>query len=117
MSVNQGGWTLFYKNSNLSPVGESYNDMLLHPEGFLMAGDDITDDSVVGLSPLEGLRPVSLMAVPVDAMGSAFSAVYFEDVDVASSIVEMTDVIPGCNEYSSNFRIVETYAVSQGCHT
>ena len=50
MSVNQGGWTLFYKNSNLSPVGESYSELFIGAQGFLSSGDDITDASVVGVS-------------------------------------------------------------------
>ena len=108
MSVNKGGWTLFYKNSNAAPEGESYFDMLADAHGFLSSEEDVADADVVGVSPVEGLNPISLMAIPVDGPLSTNSAIYFDDADIAHSVVEVSDVIEGCNTYSTNFTLVET---------
>lgn len=109
MSVNKGGWTLFYKNSNAAPEGESYFDMLADAHGFLSSEEDVADADVVGVSPVEGLNPISLMAIPVNGPLSTNSAIYFDDADIAHSVVEVSDVIEGCNTYSTNFTLVETW--------
>ena len=108
MSVNKGGWTLFYKNSNAAPEGESYFDLLSDAHGFISSEDDIANATVVGVSPVEGFNPISLMAIPVDGPLSTNSAIYFADTDIAHSVVEVSDVIEGCNTYSTNFTLVET---------
>ena len=108
MSVNGGGWTLFYKNSADSEEGPSYASMLEAAAGFLSEDSDFSDTEVVGVSPHLGLNPISLMAMVVDDSEKKFSAVYFENEDVAESVIDLTDLIVGCNTYNQQFKLVET---------
>ena len=88
MSVNGGGWTLFYKNSDSAEQGNSYISLLEKAAGFVNEEVDIYEESVVGVSPVQGLRPISLMVVPVDSPISSISVIHLNDVDVAESIVD-----------------------------
>ena len=108
MSVNGGGWTLFYQNSADSEVEPSYASMLEAAAGFLSEDSDFSDTEVVGVSPHLGLNPISLMAMVVDDSEKKFSAVYFENEDVAESVIDLTDLIVGCNTYNQQFKLVET---------
>ena len=109
MSVNEGGWTLFYKNSASSEVGQSYASMLEAAAGFLDEDSDFSNSEVVGVSPHLGLNAISLMAMVVDDSEKKFSAVYFENEDVAESVIGLSDLIIGCNTYNQQFKLVETY--------
>ena len=95
---------MFYKNNNVLPEGSSYKDMLDNAQGFLTEDADLSDLSLVGVSPVSGLRPASLMAMPVDS-ADTFSAVYFYNPDVGESVVGLTDLITGCNTYQQNFTL------------
>lgn len=103
MSVNGGGWTLFYKNSDSAEQGNSYISLLENAAGFVNEEVDIYEDSVVGVSPVQGLRPISLMVVPVDSPSSSISVIHLNDVDVAESIVDPSNLIDGCNSYDKSF--------------
>ena len=116
MSVNSGGWTLFYKNSAIEEEGSSYVSMLENPEGFLSETTDFLDPDVVGVSPVSGLHPVSLMAMVVGDDSNRFSAVYFNNEDAAESVIGLTDLIVGCNTYEQQVSLVDTFS-SRSCLT
>lgn len=106
MSVNGGGWTLFYKNSDESEEGNSYTSFLETPSGFVKEDVDVYDSSVVGVSPVEGLHPISLMVMPVDSPASSISVIHFNNVDVAESVIDPANLVEGCNSYEGAFSFV-----------
>ena len=101
---------MFYKNSAIEEEGSSYVSMLENPEGFLSETTDFLDPDVVGVSPVSGLHPVSLMAMVVGDDSNRFSAVYFNNEDAAESVIGLTDLIVGCNTYEQQFSLVETFS-------
>lgn len=105
MSVNGGGWTLFYKNNNLDEEGNSYLNLLKSASGFISSEEDILSTTVKGVSPIAGLSPVSMMAMP---MGSnSFSSVDFGNFDIAETVLTATDVVEGENAYQVDMSYVE----------
>lgn len=108
MSVNGGGWTLFYKNNNLEAEGESYASLLVDAKGFITQGSDISSTTVVGVSPVDGLEPVAILSMPVDSTTNAFSVVNFDSVDIAESILLLTDLVEGENSYDVSMTFSET---------
>ena len=97
MSVNGGGWTMFYKNNNIAKEGYSYASLYDDAKGFITKTEDISSIKVVGVSPIEGLEAVAILAMPVDSVMNEFSAVNFYNVSVAESILTLDDLVDGEN--------------------
>ena len=98
MSVNGGGWTLFYKNNNIVEQGESYADMLGDSPAFITQSEDIDSTDVYGVSPIEGLGAVSMMAMPVGS--SSYTSVNFGDSSVAEKVLDVVALNEGENAFS-----------------
>ena len=98
MSVNGGGWTLFYKNNNFVEQGESYADMMGDSHAFITQSEDIDSTDVYGVSPIEGLGAVSMMAMPVGS--SSYTSVNFGDSSVAEKVLDVVALNEGENAFS-----------------
>ena len=98
MSVNDGGWTLFYKSNSIVENGESYADMMGDPHAFITRSEDIYSTDVYGVSPIEGLDAVSVMAVPVGS--NSFTSVNFGDSSIAERVLDVATLNEGENAFS-----------------
>ena len=92
---------MFYKNNNIAKEGYSYASLYDDAKGFITKTEDISSIKVVGVSPIEGLEAVAILAMPVDSVMNEFSAVNFYNVSVAESILTLDDLVDGENTYGN----------------
>lgn len=92
---------MFYKNNNEAGEGQSYYTLYHEAQGFITKSEDISSTDVVGVSPIEGLDAVSILAMPVNSVMNEYSAVNFYNVSVAESVLMLDDLVEGENTYGN----------------
>ena len=92
---------MFYKNNIIEDEGYSYASLYADAKGFITKDEDISSTDVVGVSPIEGLEAVAILAMPVGSVMNEFSSVNFYNVSVAESLLTLDDLVEGVNSYGN----------------